>query len=64
MTGSGKTTIVDLILGLLEAQKGTLEVDGKIITKHNVRSWQRLIGYVPQQIYISDDTVTANIASR
>ena len=62
MTGSGKTTIVDLILGLLEAQKGTLEVDGKIITKHNVRSWQRLIGYVPQQIYISDDTVAANIA--
>ncbi len=62
MTGSGKTTIVDLILGLLEAQKGTLEVDGTIITKHNVRSWQRLIGYVPQQIYISDDTVAANIA--
>ena len=62
VTGSGKTTIVDLILGLLEAQKGTLEVDGKIITKHNVRSWQRLIGYVPQQIYISDDTVAANIA--
>ena len=62
VTGSGKTTIVDLILGLLEAQKGTLEVDGTIITKHNVRSWQRLIGYVPQQIYISDDTVAANIA--
>ena len=61
-TGSGKTTTVDIILGLIEAQKGTLEVDGKIITKHNVRSWQRLIGYVPQQIYISDDTVAANIA--
>ena len=38
VTGSGKTTIVDLILGLLEAQKGTLEVDGKVISKHNVRS--------------------------
>lgn len=62
VTGSGKTTIVDIILGLLEAQKGTLEVDGTIITKHNVRSWQRLIGYVPQQIYLSDDTVAANIA--
>ena len=62
VTGSGKTTIVDLILGLLEAQKGTLEVDGIVITKHNVRSWQRLIGYVPQQIYLSDDTVEANIA--
>ena len=47
----------------MEAQKGTLEVDGIVITKHNVRSWQRLIGYVPQQIYLSDDTaLEANIA--
>ena len=61
-TGSGKTTTVDIILGLLEAQKGNLEVDGKVITKKNVRSWQRSIGYVPQNIYLSDDTVTANIA--
>jgi ABC-type multidrug transport system fused ATPase/permease subunit len=61
-TGSGKTTTVDIILGLLEAQKGTLEVDGKIITGKNVRSWQRSIGYVPQFIYLSDDTVEANIA--
>jgi ATP-binding cassette, subfamily B, bacterial PglK len=61
-TGSGKTTIVDIILGLLEAQKGTLEVDGKIITRQNLRSWQRSIGYVPQHIYLSDDTIAANIA--
>ena len=61
-TGSGKTTIVDIILGLLEPQKGTLEVDKKIITKENMRSWQRSIGYVPQQIYLSDDTVESNIA--
>jgi len=61
-TGCGKTTTVDIILGLLEAQKGTLEVDGKIITRQNVRSWQRSIGYVPQQIYLSDDTILANIA--
>ena len=61
-TGSGKTTTVDIILGLLEAQKGTLEVDGKIIDKQNCRSWQRSIGYVPQHIYLSDDTVAANIA--
>jgi len=61
-TGSGKTTIVDIILGLLEAQKGTLEVDGKVITKHNLRSWQRSIGYVPQHIYLSDDSIAANIA--
>ncbi len=61
-TGSGKTTTVDIILGLLEGQKGTLEVDGKIITKQNSRSWQKSIGYVPQQIFLSDDTVEANIA--
>ena len=61
-TGSGKTTTVDIILGLLEAQKGTLEIDDKIITKQNTRSWQRCIGYVPQYIYLSDNTVAANIA--
>ncbi|MDB3897571.1 ABC transporter ATP-binding protein/permease [Candidatus Pelagibacter sp.] len=62
VTGSGKTTAVDIILGLLEAQKGTLEIDGKIITENNRRSWQRSIGYVPQNIYLSDDTIAANIA--
>jgi ATP-binding cassette, subfamily B, bacterial PglK len=61
-TGSGKTTTVDIILGLLEPQKGTLEVDGKAITKLSLRSWQKSIGYVPQHIYLSDDTVAANIA--
>ena len=61
-TGSGKSTVVDIILGLLEAQKGTLEVDGKIITNENLRSWQKSIGYVPQHIYLSDDTVAGNIA--
>ena len=61
-TGSGKTTIVDIILGLLEAQKGTLEVDGKVISNQNLRSWQKIIGYVPQHIYLSDNTVSENIA--
>ena len=61
-TGSGKTTMVDIILGLLEAQKGTLEVDGQIITKHNLRSWQRSIGYVPQHIYLTDENISENIA--
>ena len=61
-TGSGKTTTVDIILGLLEAQSGTLEVDGTIITKKNLRAWQRSIGYVPQNIYLSDDTIASNIA--
>ena len=61
-TGSGKTTTVDLILGLLDVQSGTLEVDGQVINKSNVRAWQKSIGYVPQQIYLSDDTIAANIA--
>ena len=61
-TGSGKTTTIDIILGLLEPQKGTLEVDGQIINEKNSRSWQRSIGYVPQHIFLSDDTVEANIA--
>ena len=61
-TGSGKTTTVDIILGLLEAKSGFLEVDGKIINEQNKRSWQSIIGYVPQQIYLSDDTISSNIA--
>ena len=61
-TGSGKTTTVDIILGLLEAQEGNLQVDEKIITKKNSKSWQQMIGYVPQYIYLSEDTVAANIA--
>ncbi len=62
VTGSGKTTTIDIILGLLEAQKGTLEVDGKIINISNKRAWQRSIGYVPQQIFLSDSTISSNIA--
>ena len=61
-TGSGKTTIIDIILRLLEPQKGTLEIDGTIINNQNSRSWQRNIGYVPQQIYLADDSIAANIA--
>ena len=61
-TGSGKTTTVDIILGLLEVKQGTLEVDGKVINKKNCRAWQKSIGYVPQNIYLTDDTIEANIA--
>jgi ABC-type multidrug transport system fused ATPase/permease subunit len=61
-TGSGKTTTVDLILGLLECQEGEVRVDDVVITRHNRRSWQRTIGYVPQDIHLADDTIAANIA--
>jgi len=61
-TGCGKTTTVDLILGLLEPQEGALLVDGQPINVSNRRQWQKTIGYVPQQIYLSDDSVAANIA--
>jgi ABC-type multidrug transport system fused ATPase/permease subunit len=61
-TGSGKTTVINLILGLLKAQQGTFEVDDIIINKTNLRLWQNSIAYVPQQIYLADRTVAANIA--
>ena len=61
-TGSGKTTMVDILLGLLEAQEGSLKVDGKLINRHNLRSWQSSIGYVPQNTFLADDTISANIA--
>ena len=62
VTGSGKTTAIDMIIGLLQPQKGTLEIDGQVITEKNVKAWQRSIGYVSQQIYLSDDTIASNIA--
>lgn len=61
-TGSGKTTVIDLILGLLRPQEGQILVDGTPLGTGNLRRWQRDIGYVPQHIYLSDDTVARNIA--
>ena len=50
------------MLGLLEPTQGTLEIDEQIINKQNVRLWQKSIGYVPQQVYLTDDTISSNIA--
>jgi ABC-type multidrug transport system fused ATPase/permease subunit len=61
-TGAGKTTAVDLILGLLQPTAGKIMVDGVEVTASNQRGWQDVLGYVPQQIYLMDDTVAANIA--
>jgi ABC-type multidrug transport system fused ATPase/permease subunit len=61
-TGAGKTTTVDVILGLLRPQSGTVTVDGEEVTAARLRGWQNSIGYVPQHIFLIDDTVAANIA--
>jgi ABC-type multidrug transport system fused ATPase/permease subunit len=61
-SGAGKTTLIDVLLGLLRPQTGDIRVDGVDIDNSNVRAWQRNIGYVPQQIYLVDDSVAANIA--
>ena len=61
-TGSGKTTLVDVLMGLLELQEGVLKIDGETITSDNVKAWQKNIGYVPQDIYLTDDTLARNIA--
>ncbi len=61
-TGSGKSTLVDIILGLLKPQEGKLIIDDKILNKNLLRTWQQSVGYVPQQIFLADDTIAANIA--
>jgi ATP-binding cassette, subfamily B, bacterial PglK len=61
-TGSGKTTTVDILLGLLSPSYGEILVDGTLIDQSNVSQWQRNLGYVPQTIFLSDDTVIRNIA--
>ncbi|MEX1011521.1 MAG: ABC transporter ATP-binding protein [Balneolaceae bacterium] len=60
-SGAGKTTIVDLLLGLLNPSNGAVLVDGKNI-RHRLRNWQQNVGYVPQTIFLSDTTIRRNIA--
>lgn len=61
-TGSGKTTIIDIILGLLNPTEGELLVDDLQINTSNISKWQKQIGYVPQDIFLTDESVTRNIA--
>jgi ABC-type multidrug transport system fused ATPase/permease subunit len=60
-TGSGKSTLIDILVGLLQPHQGCVRVDGAPVTPENVRSWQASIGYVPQEAMLFDDTVLRNI---
>jgi len=61
-TGAGKSTLVDVLLGLLRPQEGAVYVDGVKLDAGNLADWQTRIGYVPQSIYLLDDTIRRNIA--
>jgi ABC-type multidrug transport system fused ATPase/permease subunit len=61
-TGSGKSTLVDLLLGLYEPTRGEVLIDGRPLTPALVPSWQAAIGYVPQDIFLIDDSIARNIA--
>ncbi|MES2523941.1 MAG: ABC transporter ATP-binding protein [Gemmatimonadota bacterium] len=61
-TGSGKTTLADIILGLHEPSSGTISIGATKLDARSVRSWRRHVGYVPQQVYLANATVTENIA--
>jgi len=61
-SGAGKSTVLDILLGLLKPQVGSLRVDGITVDPSNVSAWQRVIGYVPQHIYLADASIAENIA--
>lgn len=60
-SGAGKTTLVDVILSLLSPQSGDILVDGQSIYR-NLPAWRQLVGYIPQSIFLTDDTIEKNIA--
>jgi ATP-binding cassette, subfamily B, bacterial PglK len=61
-SGGGKSTVVDLLLGLIKPQSGFIYIDGTILERNNLKSWQKNIGYVPQNINLHDGTIAENIA--
>ena len=60
-TGSGKSTLIDIILGLIKPKQGEIAIDGTPLTKKNLRMWQNKIGFVPQTIFLTEDTIAENI---
>ncbi len=61
-SGAGKTTLADTLIGLLEPESGEIRVDGKALVAGTMEAWQRSIGYIPQTVFLSDDTFRRNIA--
>ena len=61
-TGSGKTTLADLILGLYLPDSGLISVDGVALTAHNERAWRKRVGYVPQSVFLTNASIAQNIA--
>ncbi len=61
-TGTGKSTLLDIVMGLLQPTSGRMEIDGQVITSSNSRSWQAHIAHVPQAIFLADSTIEENIA--
>ena len=61
-TGSGKRTLLDIIMGLLQPTEGSLAIDNVVITPQNHRAWQKHIAHVPQTIFLADTTIAENIA--
>jgi ATP-binding cassette subfamily B protein len=61
-TGSGKSTLIDLVMSLLQPTQGTLEIDGQATTLANQRAWQAHLAHVPQSIFLADSSIAENIA--
>ncbi|MGL5490309.1 MAG: ABC transporter ATP-binding protein, partial [Shewanella sp.] len=61
-SGSGKSTAIDILLGLIEPDSGEILIDGKAINTTNIMAWQNIIGYVPQSIFISEGSLAENVA--
>jgi ATP-binding cassette subfamily C protein len=61
-TGSGKTTLADILVGLLQPTRGALEIDGVPVSASNLASWRELVAYVPQDVFLIDANIASNIA--